>query len=138
MADLKRWSQGELTRMRQDVDRLFDDLCMDFNLPAMFCRIGSDLDLREEGDFLVARLELGNIHPDDVDVSVLDRRLLIKAETVVALGTHTKKHTFHKEIRLPCTIKTNEVRAEFRSGVLEIRLPKCPVEPAQMIAIIKK
>lgn len=138
MADLKRWSQGELTRMRKDVDRLFDDLCTDFDLPAMFCRIGNDLNLSEEGDYLVARLELGNIHPDDVSVSVLDRRLLIKAETVTELGNHKKTHTFRKEIRLPCTIKTNEVRAEFRSGLLEIRLPKCPVQPAQSIAIIKK
>ncbi len=138
MADLKRWSQDEISRMRGEMDRLFDDLCTDFDLPVMFCRIAGDLDLGEEGDTLVARLELGNINPDDVDVSVLDRRLTIKAETIAVEGRHKKTHTFRKEIKLPCIIRTDEVKAEFKSGVLQVRLPKCPTQKGQTIKIIKK
>ncbi len=76
MADLKRWSRDEIARMRKEMDRLFDDLCTDFDLPVMFCRIAGDLDLREEGDVLIARLELGNIKPDDVHVTVMGIVLL--------------------------------------------------------------
>ena len=49
MADLKRWSRDEISRMRGEMDRLFDELCSDFDLPVMFCRIAGDLDLKEEG-----------------------------------------------------------------------------------------
>lgn len=138
MADLKRWSQDEITRMRREMDRLFDDLCTDFDLPVMFCRIAGDLELREEGDTLVATLELESINPDDVSVSVLDRRLIISAETVEKAGKHKKTHTFHKEIKLPCIIRTDDVHAEFLDGVLEVRLPKCPTQRGQIVKIIKK
>ena len=138
MADLKRWSQDEITRMRREMDRLFDDLCTDFDLPVMFCRMAGDLDLIEEGDTLVARFELGSMNPDDVNVSVFDRRLLIAAKTVEHFGAKRKTHTFRKEIKLPCVIRTDEVQAEFAEGVLEVRLPKCPSQQGQKVKINKK
>ncbi len=138
MADLKRWSKDEISRMRREMDKLFDDLCTDFDLPVMFCRMAGDLDLIEEGDTLVARFELGNMNPDDVDVSVFDRHLLITAETVAVAEKHKKTHTFRKEIKLPCVIRTAEVEARFSDGVLEVRLPKCPTGRGQTIKIIQK
>lgn len=138
MADLKRWSKDEISRMRQEMDRLFDDLCNDFDLPVMVCRMTGDLDLREEGDTLVARLELGNMNPEDVNVSVFDRRLIISADTVEVSGSETRTQTFHKEIKLPCVIRTDDVRAEFTDGVLEVRLPKCRTQRGQLIKIVKK
>ncbi|QJB57777.1 Hsp20/alpha crystallin family protein [Pseudodesulfovibrio sp. zrk46] len=138
MADLKRWSKDEISRMRHEMDRLFDDLCSDFDLPVMVCRIAGDLDISEEGGTLVARMELGNVNPDDVDVSVFDRRLIIAAETVEPIGNKTKTQTFRKEVKLPCVIKTEDVKAEFKNGVLEVRLPKCPTQLGQTIQIEKK
>jgi len=125
MADLKRWSRDEIARMRKEMDRLFDDLCTDFDLPVMFCRIAGDLDLREEGDVLIARLELGNIKPDDVHVTVMGHRLIISAESIIDAVGHRKTHTFRKEIGLPCLIRPEGVKAEFDDGVLEVRLFKC-------------
>ncbi len=87
---------------------------------------------------MIARLELGNVDPDDVDVSVLDRRLIIAATTVETAGEHKKTHRFRKEIKLPCVIRTNEVQAAFNDGVLEVCLPKCPTQRGQIIKVIKK
>ncbi|WP_207262094.1 Hsp20/alpha crystallin family protein [Desulfovibrio sp. Huiquan2017] len=138
MADLKRWSRNEITRMRSDVDRLFDDLCADFNLPSMFCRMTGDLTLEEEGETLVVRLELGNMDPDDVHVTVMERQLSIIAETRESGPGHRSTRSFHKELRLPCRIETDAVRAEFDDGVLVIRLPKCATPSGQRIAISRK
>lgn len=138
MANLKRWSQDEITRMRSEMDRLFDDLCTDFDLPVMFCRMAGDLVLREEGETLIARMELGNISPDDVNVSVFDRRLLIYAETVETAGRHKKTQSFKKELKLPCLIRTEDVEADFANGVLEVRLPKCDTQRGKAIKIIKR
>lgn len=138
MANLKRWSQDEITKMRSEMDKLFDDLCADFDLPVMFCRMTGDLDLREEGETLVARMELGNISPDDVNVSVFDRRLLITAKTVEVAAGHRKTHSFKKEIKLPCLIETKDVHAEFDDGVLIVRLPKCSRQGGTSVRIIKR
>lgn len=138
MAELKKWSQDEIVRMRREMDRMFDDLCSDFDLPVMMCRMAGDLDLYEEGDTLVARLELGSMHPEDVQVSVLDRRLIIAAENVEKHGSKKRTHTFRKEIKLPCIIRTDDVKAEFEDGVLVVRLPKCPTQRGQAITIVRK
>ncbi|WP_319584719.1 Hsp20/alpha crystallin family protein [uncultured Pseudodesulfovibrio sp.] len=138
MADLKGWSRNEISRMRSDVDRLFDDLCADFNLPSMFCRMAGDLTLEEEGETLVVRLELGTMDPDDVHVSVMDRKLSIVAETRESGPSHTSTHSFHKDLRLPCRIDTGGVSAEFSDGVLVVRLPKCSLQSGQKIAISRK
>lgn len=138
MADLKRWSQDEITRMRREMDRLFDDLCMDFDLPVMFCRIAGDLDLKEDGDALIVRFELGNMNPDDVKVTVHDRRLVITAQSVQKGERSLSSHSFSKEVRLPCIIRPQDVNAEFEDGVLIVRLPKCPTQQGQSIEIKKK
>ncbi|EGB13614.1 heat shock protein Hsp20 [Pseudodesulfovibrio mercurii] len=138
MADLKRWSRDEISRMRSDVDRLFDDLCADFNLPSLFCRMAGDLILDEEDDTLVVRLELGNMNPEDVHVSVMERQLSIVAETRQSGPGHASTHSFHKELRLPCRIDTDGVRAEFDDGVLVVRLPKCADQSGQRIRISRK
>ncbi|MBI9078347.1 MAG: Hsp20/alpha crystallin family protein [Pseudodesulfovibrio sp.] len=138
MPDLKRWSQDEISRMRREMDRLFDDLCADFYLPVSFCRVVGDIDLKEKGDTLVATMELGNMNPDDVNVSVLDRCLIIHAETFSMEGGKRKTKTFRKELKLPCIIRTDDVEANFQDGILEVRLPKCPRQQGQIIKIVKK
>ncbi|AMK11857.1 Hsp20/alpha crystallin family protein [Pseudodesulfovibrio indicus] len=138
MADLKRWSRNEISRMRNDVDRLFDDLCADFDLPVMFCRIAGDLDLSEEGETLVVRLELGNMNPDDVHVTVEERLLTIVAESSESGPGHVSSRSFRKELRLPCAIEVDDAHAEFQDGVLLVKLPKCAPRPGQKIAITRK
>ncbi|BDQ32604.1 Hsp20/alpha crystallin family protein [Pseudodesulfovibrio portus] len=138
MADLKRWSRNEISRMRSEMDRLFDDLCLDFDLPAMVCRMSGDLELSEEGDTLVARLELGNIKPDDVQVSVHERRLIITAEYVEVSGKIRSSRTLRKEVRLPCLIRTNGVKAVYKDGVLTVKLPRCISQTGQRIEIKRK
>jgi len=138
MADLKRWSRDEISRMRSEMDRMFDDLCTDFDLPVMFCRIAGDLDLRQDGDTLVVRLELGNMNPDDVHVTVHERRLIISAESVKSGEKFRSARTFRKELRLPCLIRTDGVVADFKDGVLEVRLPKCADQLGQQIKITRK
>ena len=131
MADLKRWSRDEISRMRSEMDRLFDDLCLDFDLPVMVCRMAGDLELGEDDDALVVRLELGTMNPEDVQVSVHDRRLIISAEYVEMSGKIKRSQTFRKEVLLPCVIRTDGVKAAFKDGVLSVRLPKCTGQTGQ-------
>lgn len=138
MADLKSWSQDEIVRMRREMDRLFDDLCTDFDLPSMVCRMTGDLDLREEGGTLIVLMEMGTMNPEDVNVTVHERDLIISARSVEVSGNRRETRTFRKEVKLPCIIRPDEVVAEFDNGTLEVRLPKCPTQSGQQIQIRKK
>ena len=138
MDDLKRWSRNEIGRMRRDMDRLFDDLCADFDLPVMMCRMTGDLELREEAGILVARLELGAMNPESVQVSVEDRRLIIQADSAAPANGLHRAHAFRKEIRLPCPIDPEGARIGFAEGVLEIRLPKSKRRIATLVTIVRR
>ncbi|WP_285904963.1 Hsp20/alpha crystallin family protein [Pseudodesulfovibrio pelocollis] len=136
MADLKRWSRGEITRMRLEIDRLFDELCRDLDLPAMVCRMPGDIELWEEGDALVCRMELGAIDQEDVTVMALGRLLVVTAEVFETAGNNRRSRAFRKEVRLPCAIRADDVEVAFVEGVLVVRLPRCPRH--QVVRIIKK
>ncbi|MUM78444.1 Hsp20 family protein [Pseudodesulfovibrio sp. F-1] len=136
MADLKRWSRGEITRMRLEIDRLFDELCLDFDLPAMVCRMTGDIELWEEDDALVCRMELGAIDPDDVTVMATGRLLAITAEVSEVEGSRRRSRAFRREIRLPCAIRADEVEVAFADSVLLVRLPRCTRQ--HIVRIIKK
>ncbi|MFH1912819.1 MAG: Hsp20 family protein [Pseudomonadota bacterium] len=136
MADLKRWSRGEITRMRLEIDRLFDELCLDLDLPAMVCRMTGDTELWEEGDALVCRMELGAIEPDDVTVMALRRLLVVTAEVFEMAGNRRRSRAFRKEVRLPCAIRADDVEVAFSDGFLMVRLPRCSRHP--IVRIIKK
>ena len=138
MDDLKRWTRNEIGRMRRDMDRLFDELCADFDLPVMMCRMTGDLELRDEAGVLVARLELGAMNPDSVQVSVEDRRLIIQADTAVAANGRHQTHACRKEIRLPCPIDPEGARIGFADGVLEIRLPKSKRRISALVTIVRR
>ncbi|WP_419787851.1 Hsp20/alpha crystallin family protein [Pseudodesulfovibrio sp.] len=138
MADLKRWSQGEIGRMRRDMDRMFDDFCSDFDLPLMLCRMAGDLELVDENWELVARMALGSMNPDSVKVSVRDRRLVIQAVSVVEDCCSRESRSCTKEIRLPCRIDPDGVKMRFVDGVLEILLPKCRPEKVHRTYLLKR
>lgn len=138
MPDLKRWSRDEIARMRREMDRLFDELCTDFDLPVMVCRMAGDLCLKDEKDILVVRLELGNMNPDNVKISVQNRQLVISAECARETGKLLESQSFRRELSLPCDINADGVEVELMNGTLEVRLPKSPAKQGQTVKIIKK
>ncbi|GAA1496233.1 hypothetical protein GCM10009628_12350 [Paeniglutamicibacter kerguelensis] len=89
-----------------------------------------------DGEAMVVRAELPGIDPDqDADVSISNGVLTIKVERREELE-HKEKSGYRSEFRygsfsrsipLPAGCHEDEVRASYRDGVLQIRVP-CPEE----------
>ena len=85
-----------------------------------------------EGDALVVRAELPGIDPDkDVDLSVVDGVLHITANREEK-SEHKEKDSYRSEFRygsfsrnipLPAGYSETDVKATYRDGVLEVRVP---------------
>lgn len=112
-----------------EVDRFFED----FTIPT-FKNLGTDLavDVYEEGENVMAKMNVPGVDPDKINVSVEDNLLRVS-------GAHEeekeekKKHYYHKEIKkgsfervvsLPQPIQKDKVSAEYKNGALTITLPK--------------
>jgi len=132
MRALMRWDPfGELTALRQAMDRVFDEF-----MPARFrgeeVELTFPVDVYETEKEVVVKAALPGIKPEEIDVSVSDNAITIKGE-----ARHEEKvereNYYRQEIRygafcrivpLPAPVRAEEADAEYKDGVLTIRLPK--------------
>jgi HSP20 family protein len=95
-----------------------------------------------EDKTLVVRAELPGIDPEkDVDISVVDGSLVIRAEKEEKSEKKDKdsyRSEFHygsfvRSIALPTGVDEAQIAATYRDGVLEVRVPTGePIEPAKV------
>jgi HSP20 family protein len=110
-----------------DMRRWFD------TLPTFFTPFETmKLEERMDGDMFVVRAEMPGINPDtDADVWVADGLLHIKTERTLEEkyekdGTFRSEFSygsFHRAVGLPKGAVADDVKATYKDGVLEVRLP---------------
>ncbi len=127
--------------LQREMKRMFDDLRLDFG--------ASLLGEASEGAFLMPRLEvregdkdmrviaeLPGVSEKDIDVSLDDDVLTIRAEkqsehTGEKEDTHFSERafgTFQRSMRLPYRVEPSELKATFADGVLTGTIPKNPAQ----------
>jgi HSP20 family protein len=90
------------------------------------------VDLYEEKDDIVVKAELPGMEKDNIEVNLSDKRLTIKGEKkqeeeVKKEGYYRSERSYGSFVRtleLPREVQTDKVKAAFKNGILEIRLPK--------------
>lgn len=90
------------------------------------------MDMIDRDKEIYLKAELPGIEKQDIDVSISNRRLLIKAnahhESKEEHGDYLKQEIRHRgiyrSIELPCEIDADEIISSFKNGVLELTIPK--------------
>lgn len=131
-------------------DRLFEDWLSGFSFPRMPFREWPVPEIRVDemiaGDELVVRAELPGIDPDkDVELTVHDGVLDIRAERREEEETREKGYlrrelrvgTFSRAVPLPQGVAEDEVRATYKDGILEVRIPQGEPKASKKIAVKK-
>jgi HSP20 family protein len=133
-------------------DRMFDDWTkvLPFRRPMMFGRwFAEDMihvdEFRENGT-LVIHAELPGIDPSkDVELTVADGMLTIAAERREDkqveeegyLCRELRHGSFTRTLPLPPTTTEADIKASYKNGILEIRVPAPKAVPAKKIPIAK-
>jgi HSP20 family protein len=118
---------SELNRLRQEVFNLFSPGADPF-----FSRVYPAINLTEEGDNLYVRAELPGINPENLDISVIEGKLIIRGERKIEeedqkTSYHRREREagiFRRTISLPMKVDSGKVSASIKNGVLTITLPK--------------
>jgi HSP20 family protein len=127
--------------LRSDVDRLFDEF---FHRPTFHLTTsGPEADFYETEEEFVLELDLPGFGADDVDVTVEDGVLSITGERSEereeTKGTYhlreRSRDTFSRSFTIPHSIDAGSVAADFRRGVLTVKLPKAAEAKARRIEI---
>ena len=90
------------------------------------------VDMFEEGNDIVVKAELAGIKKEDVKVEVAGNTLTLSGEKRGEEKVQKKDYyrveqsygSFSRTLELPAGAKLDEVKASFKDGLLEIRVPK--------------
>lgn len=101
------------------------------------------VDVFEDDDRVVVRVDLPGIDKKDIDVSIQGDTLIVKGEKKQEEEVKEKDYhrleraygSFQRVIQLPAKVDAQEIKAACRDGVLEISLPKKEEVKARKIEI---
>ena len=141
MTNLIRWDPfGDL---RTTMDRLFEE---GFSRPwRLLPNEGSEmtipLEVAESENEVEVKAALPGVKPDEVDISVQNDVLSIRAEHRDETEEKKKDYyrrelrygSFHRSVALPVSVDTEKAKATFKDGILHLTLPKAEtVKPKQI------
>jgi HSP20 family protein len=141
MATLVRWDPfREVTSLRDEVNRLFSRTLGDTQGGSVW---SPPVDVFDNKDAIVLKVELPGLSPEDIDIEVDDNVLTIrgerKFEEAVEEGRYYRLEraygSFQRSLALPQGVKADEIGAEFKDGVLEVRVPRADEVKPRKIAV---
>jgi HSP20 family protein len=145
---VQRWEPlSELRRMQENIDRLWRGYGSSeagvANGPEMESW-AIPLDVIAKGDDFMVRATLPGVAPEDIQVSIEDNVLTIKAQTSAHfqngdsstyLMRERRTGSFHRALRLPDTVDTDKAHPEYQHGVLTITIPKAEAKKARQLKV---
>ncbi|MBN2141526.1 MAG: Hsp20/alpha crystallin family protein [Desulfovibrionaceae bacterium] len=135
MPDLKLWGQMELDRMRRDLDRLFETLCLDYGLPLPAGPGESEISVSEGPKALVVTARLPGLKAKDLDLTVTGLKLTISCARTESFPGGSRSSALTREISLPCPVDPDAARAVVKDDMLEITLPKISARPRRTVPV---
>ena len=145
MSELILWKKQELDKLRKDLDLLFRRFRRGFGVPRTLFEAAESFstEFSESENMLVLSTILPGIKPEDIEISVTDDTLSLKAETKedsVATDENFQRiekrsRSFSRSISLPCRIIAEEVKATYKDQILKIELPKCKPKKARGVLV---
>lgn len=100
------------------------------------------VDIRDAGDELIVYAGLTGVKKDDCHIEVKDNTLTLSGECKEPAGEHKEylRHElacgkFYRAFSLPTDVKSDQVKASYHDGLLEIHIPKSESSKARRVEI---
>ncbi|MBN2045821.1 MAG: Hsp20/alpha crystallin family protein [Anaerolineales bacterium] len=146
MSNITKWEPfRDLSTMRKDMDRLFDEFFampsttrMDWSAPMV--------DMYQTENDIVVKATLPGLEPEDLDIQITGELLTVrgelKEETVDENAKyHLREHryqSFSRSLTLPAAVIADKSKAEMKNGVLTLTLPKAEEAKPKVITVKAK
>jgi HSP20 family protein len=123
---------GDLVAMQDRISRLFGNVYLRDEGTAFRRRWTPAVDIYETDTHdLVLKAELPGLDRDEIDVTVEDGVLVLKGSKKLESDVKEEHYrriersygTFHRSFTLPNTVDASKVSADYRNGVLTVKLP---------------
>jgi HSP20 family protein len=134
----------ELSSLRREMDSLWSRFFGESRIPRLFEEEWlPSVDISETKDNLVIKAELPGLEAKDIDVSMSGDVLIIKGEKKMEEEKKDEHYhfreryagSFQRSLKLPAGVKSDDIGATFKNGVLTITLPKAEEAKKKKIEI---
>lgn len=126
-----------LTRLQQDMNRVFDNFFEDFSLTPFQDRdiyTFPKIDIKETKKEVMVSAELPGMDADDIDISINDNVLSLRGEKKQERKDEGENYyhmecaygSVHRNVTLPSEVESDNVNAIFKNGVLKVTMTKKP------------
>ena len=124
---------GDLLEIQSEMSRALDSYFGRQSRPGAVERVWAPaIDIYETKDDLVVTAELPGVKEKDIHLSIVGDMLSLRGQRVPEHQVKEENYhrierwsgSFERHIQLPIPVQADRVRASYRDGVLEIRLPK--------------
>ncbi len=141
--DLVRWDPfREIDEIQREMNRMFDRLMARPAGTDVFAFVPA-VEMHDDPETITLKLELPGLNPNDLDIQATaeaisisgERRFEKRSEDKGVTRTEFRYGRFQRVIPLPSRIKHDQVKAEYRNGILTLTLPKADSEKAQVIKV---
>jgi HSP20 family protein len=151
---LIRWNKPEasvwapfrqLSELRSEIDRLFESPlhALASSSQQFLSGWAPVVDIHEERDHLMLRAELPGVKKEDLDISLHgdvltisgERREEKEFEQAQVYRSERFLGKFQRSFTLPVSVAADKVDANYRDGVLTVRLPKAEEAKPKQITI---
>ena len=135
---LDRWGS-----LRDELDSLFEaPWSNDGRKAHLFSAWSPVLDLHQNADQIIARVELPGMRKEEIEISLHDGTLTIsgerKSEAAAADQVERSERytgTFRRSVSLPSQVDATKVSATYRDGILTVTLPKAEEAKPKQIKV---
>jgi HSP20 family protein len=149
--EIQRATPARFLSPFEEMERMFENMWMrpwSFRWPGRLLtapfegRIPS-VDVIDRDEEVLVRAELPGVDKKDLDVSMSDSEITIKGSTAreekEEKGEYYRheisRGSFRRTVSLPAAIDAEKAKAQFKDGILEIRLPKRERAKRQRLSI---
>ena len=128
------------TARRRSLDEIMRDWDEDYS-----AQIAFPMDVKADNDSFTIKALLPGVHPDDVDIQIVNEIVTISGELRVDreedanyLLAERPSGKFHRVISLPTPLDAAKVEADLENGVLTFVIPKVEEAKPRTIKIKRK
>lgn len=135
-----RWGMrnplGELVRVQRDMSRLMEQFTGEMPPSGL-----PPVNVYDDGETFFVRAEVAGLDKEKLDISVAGDVLTMKAERreeELSGSYHRRERgweNFNRSLTLPDTVDVENVSANYKDGVLEVRLPRAPEVRPRKVSI---
>jgi HSP20 family protein len=144
---LVRWKpMRDLVDIQDEINRMFEDCACSTEGEKGISRLFPPADVIENKDSFIVRAELPGLKKEDIKVTLQNNVFTINGEKRKEQEEKNQTYhkversygTFHRSFELPVQVNPNDIKAEFKDGILTVELPKIEEAKPKEISISVK